>query len=340
MINENIANILIILKANPDKFNAGNYDKETLKTIKEIIESADVLYGKKSYYLRNKYYNYMNDYFLEKVPSLEVKDINKLKKIVYGFFYKAEAVDLMSAFESAPQLIRNSFKQIDETKEIGTKEAMIKLLEKAGINVMTTVTMYHLTELYGDKEQSLNLILNLNATIFNQLTEELNIPISKINEVANHLEKVGEKVYSSDSLIHETTYALILADFCTRKKMPTLNPNYHKGIDNRKIIMQSVNVQELAREVNSFYERYSNGRIVQTYDVCDELDNLNLPEKVEEYSLYDSLAFLTNVTISKIRNKNNLELENVLLENLILAKASLNYKSKNQKLKTKVKKII
>ena len=340
MINENIANILIILKANPDKFNAGNYDKETLKTIKEIIESADVLYGKKSYYLRNKYYNYMNDYFLEKVPSLEVKDINKLKKIVYGFFYKAEAVDLMSAFESAPQLIRNSFKQIDETKEIGTKEAMIKLLEKAGINVMTTVTMYHLTELYGDKERSLNLILNLNAAIFNQLTEELNIPISKINEVANHLEKVGEKVYSSDSLIHETTYALILADFCTRKKMPTLNPNYHKGIDNRKIIMQSVNVQELAREVNSFYERYSNGRIVQTYNVCDELDNLNLPEKVEDYSLYDSLAFLTNVTISKIRNKNNLELENVLLENLILAKASLNYKSKNQKLKTKVKKII
>lgn len=340
MINENIANILIILKANPDKFNAGNYDKETLKTIKEIIESADVLYGKKSYYLRNKYYNYMNDYFLEKVPSLEVKDINKLKKIVYGFFYKAEAVDLMSAFESAPQLIRNSFKQIDETKEIGTKEAMIKLLEKAGINVMTTVTMYHLTELYGDKEQSLNLILNLNAAIFNQLTEELNIPNSKINEVANHLEKVGEKVYSSDSLIHETTYALILADFCTRKKMPTLNPNYHKGIDNRKIIMQSVNVQELAREVNSFYERYSNGRIVQTYNVCDELDNLNLPEKVEDYSLYDSLAFLTNVTISKIRNKNNLELENVLLENLILAKASLNYKSKNQKLKTKVKKII
>ena len=340
MINENMANILIILKANPDKFNAGNYDKETLKTIKEIIESADVLYGKKSYYLRNKYYNYMNDYFLEKVPSLEVKDINKLKKIVYGFFYKAEAVDLMSAFESAPQLIRNSFKQIDETKEIGTKEAMIKLLEKAGINVMTTVTMYHLTELYGDKERSLNLILNLNAAIFNQLTEELNIPISKINEVANHLEKVGEKVYSSDSLIHETTYALILADFCTRKKMPTLNPNYHKGIDNRKIIMQSVNVQELAREVNSFYERYSNGRIVQTYNVCDELDNLNLPEKVEDYSLYDSLAFLTNVTISKIRNKNNLELENVLLENLILAKASLNYKSKNQKLKTKVKKII
>lgn len=340
MINENIANILIILKANPDKFNAGNYDKETLKTIKEIIESADVLYGKKSYYLRNKYYNYMNDYFLEKVPSLEVKDINKLKKIVYGFFYKAEAVDLMSAFESAPQLIRNSFKQIDETKEIGTKEAMIKLLEKAGINVMTTVTMYHLTELYGDKERSLNLILNLNAAIFNQLTEELNIPISKINEVANHLEKVGEKVYSNDSLIYETTYALILADFCTRKKMPTLNPNYHKGIDNRKIIMQSVNVQELARDVNSFYERYSNGRIVQTYDVCDELDNLNLPEKVEEYSLYDSLAFLTNVTISKIRNKNNLELENVLLENLILAKASLNYKSKNQKLKTKVKKII
>ena len=340
MINENIANILIILKANPDKFNAGNYDKETLKTIKEIIESADVLYGKKSYYLRNKYYNYMNDYFLEKVPSLEVKDINKLKKIVYGFFYKAEAVDLMSAFESAPQLIRNSFKQIDETKEIGTKEAMIKLLEKAGINVMTTVTMYHLTELYGDKEHSLNLILNLNAAIFNQLTEELNIPNSKINEVADYLEMVGKKVYTGDSLIHETTYALILADFCTRKKMPTLNHNYHKGIDNRKIIMQSVNVQELARDVNSFYERYSNGRIVQTYDVCDELDNLNLAEKVEEYSLYDSLAFLTNVTISKIRNKNNLELENVLLENLILAKASLNYKSKNQKLKTKVKKII
>ena len=340
MINENIANILIILKANPDKFNAGNYDKETLKTIKEIIESADVLYGKKSYYLRNKYYNYMNDYFLEKVPSLEVKDINKLKKIVYGFFYKAEAVDLMSAFESAPQLIRNSFKQIDETKEIGKKEAMIKLLEKAGINVMTTVTMYHLTELYGDKERSLNLILNLNAAIFNQLTEELNIPNSKINEVADYLEMVGKKVYTGDSLIYETTYALILADFCTRKKMPTLNPNYHKGIDNRKIIMQSVNVQELARDVNSFYERYSNGRIVQTYDVCDELDNLNLPEKVEEYSLYDSLAFLTNVTISKIRNKNNLELENVLLENLILAKASLNYKSKNQKLKTKVKKII
>lgn len=340
MINENIANILIILKANPDKFNAGNYDKETLKTIKEIIESADVLYGKKSYYLRNKYYNYMNDYFLEKVPSLEVKDINKLKKIVYGFFYKAEVVDLMSAFESAPQLIRNSFKQIDETKEIGTKEAMIKLLEKAGINVMTTVTMYHLTELYGDKEHSLNLILNLNAAIFNQLTEELNIPNSKINKVADYLEMVGKKVYTGDSLIYETTYALILADFCTRKKMPTLNPNYHKGIDNRKIIMQSVNVQELARDVNSFYERYSNGRIVQTYDVCDELDNLNLPEKVEEYSLYDSLAFLTNVTISKIRNKNNLELENVLLENLILAKASLNYKSKNQKLKTKVKKII
>ena len=340
MINENIANILIILKANPDKFNAGNYDKETLKTIKEIIESADVLYGKKSYYLRNKYYNYMNDYFLEKVPSLEVKNINELKKIVYGFFYKAEAVDLMSAFESAPQLIRNSFKQIDETKEIGTKEAMLKLLEKAGINVMTTVTMYHLTELYGDKEHSLNLILNLNAAIFNQLTEELNIPNSKINEVADYLEMVGKKVYTGDSLIYETTYALILADFCTRKKMPTLNPNYHKGIDNRKIIMQSVNVQELARDVNSFYERYSNGRIVQTYDVCDELDNLNLPEKVEEYSLYDSLAFLTNVTISKIRNKNNLELENVLLENLILAKASLNYKSKNQKLKTKVKKII
>lgn len=246
----------------------------------------------------------------------------------------------MSAFESAPQLIRNSFKQIDETKEIGTKEAMIKLLEKAGINVMTTVTMYHLTELYGDKEHSLNLILNLNAAIFNQLTEELNIPNSKINEVADYLEMVGKKVYTGDSLIHETTYALILADFCTRKKMPTLNHNYHKGIDNRKIIMQSVNVQELARDVNSFYERYSNGRIVQTYDVCDELDNLNLPEKVEEYSLYDSLAFLTNVTISKIRNKNNLELENVLLENLILAKASLNYKSKNQKLKTKVKKII
>ena len=287
MINENIANILIILKANPDKFNAGNYDKETLKTIKEIIESADVLYGKKSYYLRNKYYNYMNDYFLEKVPSLEVKDINKLKKIVYGFFYKAEAVDLMSAFESAPQLIRNSFKQIDETKEIGTKEAMIKLLEKAGINVMTTVTMYHLTELYGDKEHSLNLILNLNAAIFNQLTEELNIPNSKINEVADYLEMVGKKVYTGDSLIYETTYALILADFCTRKKMPTLNPNYHKGIDNRKIIMQSVNVQELARDVNSFYERYSNGRIVQTYDVCDELDNLNLPEKVEEYKVMD-----------------------------------------------------
>ena len=282
----------------------------------------------------------MNDYFLEKVPSLEVKDINKLKKIVYGFFYKAEAVDLMSAFASAPQLIRNSFKQIDETKEIGTKEAMIKLLEKAGINVMTTVTMYHLTELYGDKEHSLNLILNLNAAIFNQLTEELNIPISKINEVANHLEKVGERVYSSDSLIYETIYGLTLADFCTSKKMPTLNPDYHKGIDNRKIIMRSVNFQELARDVNSFYERYSNGRIIQIHSACDELDNLTLPEKVEDYSLYDSLAFLTNVTISKIRCENNLELENVLLGNLVLAKASLEFKIKNQKLKTKVKKII
>ena len=282
----------------------------------------------------------MNDYFLEKVPSLEVKDINELKKIVYGFFYKAEPVDLVSSFENPAQLIRRSFEQIDETKEIGTKEAMIKLLEKAGINVMTTVTMYHLTKLYGDKEQNLNLILSLNAVIFNQLTEELNIPNSKINEVANHLEKVGEKVYSSDSLIHETIYGLVLADFCTRKKMPMLNPNYHKGIDNRKIIMQSVNSQELARDVNSFYERYSNGRIIQIHSACDELDNLTLPEKVEDYSLYDSLAFLTNVTISKIRCENNLELENVLLENLVLAKASLKFKSKNQKLKTKVKKII
>ena len=113
MINENIANILILLKTYPDKFYEKNYDKETLKKIKEIIKSADILYGKESYYLKNKYYNYMNDYFLEKVPSLEVKNINELKKIVYGFFYKAEAVDLMSAFESAPQLIRNSFKQID-----------------------------------------------------------------------------------------------------------------------------------------------------------------------------------------------------------------------------------
>ena len=337
MTDDNIANILILLKTYPDKFYEKNYDKETLKKIKEIIKSADILYGKESYYLKNKYYNYMNDYFLEKVPSLEVKDINELKKIVYGFFYKAEPVDLVSSFENPAQLIRRSFEQIDETKEIGTKEAMIKLLEKAG---MTTVTMYHLTKLYGDKEQNLNLILSLNAVIFNQLTEELNIPNSKINEVANHLEKVGEKVYSSDSLIHETIYGLVLADFCTRKKMPMLNPNYHKGIDNRKIIMQSVNSQELARDVNSFYERYSNGRIIQIHSACDELDNLTLPEKVEDYSLYDSLAFLTNVTISKIRCENNLELENVLLENLVLAKASLKFKSKNQKLKTKVKKII
>ena len=38
MTDDNIANILILLKTHPDKFYEKNYDKETLKKIKEIIK--------------------------------------------------------------------------------------------------------------------------------------------------------------------------------------------------------------------------------------------------------------------------------------------------------------
>lgn len=340
MCDDQIVEVLLLLKVCPSKFDETNYNKETLKELKEIIESADILYGTKKICLINKYYNYINQYFLKKSNSNEVKDISELKKIVFGFFYKSQPENLEQAYVDALSIINDSFKQIDICREIGTVDSMQKILEDNGIGVLSSFLIYHITELYGDREQKLNSMLGLNAAIVRQLSKKVILSDSMVKKVAAYIEKIGKQVNNMDYLIFEMLYGLSLADFCIDKKFPKLNSNYDKENDNRKVIWEKVTVQDLLSDVKDFNKRYSDKMIVSIDKVCDELEYLDLSKKVEDYSLYDSLSFFTLATLSKIRKENNLELENMLLENLEFAKILLTLKSDNVKIKTRVKKII
>ena len=170
MKDETIFKILKNLKTNPLEFNEDNYNKETLGYLKKIIRSSDKLYGSKdSDYLRNKYAWYLEEYFYSNAEKDELKNINYLKKVVFGFFYKANPEDINTVFNNATKFIKDSFNQIDEYKETegGNIESMETLLRDNGVATFSTILMYALADI---KEVGiLGGLLGINAYMVTQL---------------------------------------------------------------------------------------------------------------------------------------------------------------------------
>ena len=191
MKDETIFKILKNLKTNPLEFNEDNYNKETLGYLKKIIRSSDKLYGSKdSDYLRNKYAWYLEEYFYSNAEKDELKDINYLKKVVFGFFYKANPEDINTVFNNVTKFIKDSFNQIDEYKETegGNIEPMETLLRDNGVATFSTILMYALADI---KEVGiLGGLLGINAYMVTQLKSKdsnkfnLEKTIKRFNELA------------------------------------------------------------------------------------------------------------------------------------------------------------
>lgn len=324
-----IEEILIILKVNPSEFYEENYDKKTIDYLKEIISSSDKLYGRNSKYLRNKYYKYLYNYCSKNIGIND--DLDILRKIIFGFFYKAESKDLMMAFNNSKELLIHSFNKFDELKQERTTEKLYKLLKDDGITTISTIMMYSLS--LKNKDNTINSLLITNAYIAKELVETKKKDKLIVDKVIKKVEDTADKVKSGDHLIFETLYGLALSEYCNNDKILKLNPFYDRKKDTRRLLNKS-SIKDLEEDVMEYNKRYSNGYVIPIDTAIDDIENLELSNKnIEDYSFYDCLIFLTDNAISKCRKENNIKLENTLLENLYMTKLLLETKNTKNKIK-------
>lgn len=344
MKDETIFKILKNLKTNPTEFHEENYDRETLGYLGKIIEVSDKLYGSKdSDYLRNKYAWYLEEYFYlsSDSESDELKYIDYLRAVVFGFFYKVDSKDLMTVFENSESFLLQSLNNFDELKQERTPEKVYKLLREDGITAISTILMCSLS--LKDKGDSFSSLLISNAYMTKELVETTKEDKSIVDRVIKKVEDTADKVKSGDHLVFETLYGLALADYCNNDKILKLNPFYDKEEGTRRFLNKS-SIMDLENDGNEYNNRYSKGHIIPIDTAIDDIETLELSEKdVDDYTFYDCLTFLTNNAISKVRKENNIRLirlENTLLENLYMTRLLLETKSENRSKKSKIKKLI
>lgn len=328
-----IKEILVILKVDQSKFYEENYDKEIIDYLKKIVTSSDKIYGRNSKYLKNKYYRYLYEYCYKDVDSND--NLDELRKIVFGFFYKADVNDLMPVLKKSNDFLVSLLARLHGEK---STQELQKILCDNGIGTISCALMYSL--IFKDKDNLISGLLLNNAYIANQLIDSKNEDRSMVDKVIKKVKDTADKGKSGDYLVFETIYGLALADYCNNDKILKLNPFYDKEEGTRRFLNKS-SIMDLENDANEYNNRYSKGHIISIDTAIDDIETLESSEKdVDDYSFYDCLTFLTNNAISKVRKENNIRLENTLLENLYMTKLLLETKSENRSKKSKIKKLI
>ncbi|MBD9098575.1 hypothetical protein EGP98_03095 [bacterium] len=337
MKDEKIFKVLKKLKTNPLEFDEDNYDKETLGYLKKIIRSSDKLYGSKdSDYLRNKYAWYLEEYFYSNAEKDELKNINYLKKVAFGFFYQANPEDINTVFNNATKFIKDFFNQIDEYKETegGNIESMETLLRDNGVATFSTILMYALADV--KKIGILGGLLGINAYMVTQLKSKdsnkfnLEKTVKRFNELVSSLKMEDEPFTTA-------LYGKRLADFCTGEMV--FKTVYDNENDDRRIIKGKITTEELEEKAKQYIMRYR--AIAQPInEVIDDIEILKAsPKKEEDYSLYESVTALTATALDKISGENKITVENYLLKSLATSKKILEPKSRKSEFIAKVKKL-
>lgn len=337
MKDEKIFRVLKKLKTNPLEFDEDNYDKETLGYLKKIIRSSDKLYGSKdSDYLRNKYAWYLEEYFYSNAEKDELKNINYLKKVAFGFFYKANPEDINTVFNNATKFIKDFFNQIDEYKETegGNIESMETLLRDNGVATFSTILMYALADV--KKIGILGGLLGINAYMVTQLKSKDSNKFN-LEKTVKRFDELVSSVKMEDESFTTALYVKSLADFCTGEMV--FKTIYDKETDDRRIIKGKITTEELEEKAKQYIMRYR--AIAQPInEVIDDIEILKAsPKKEEDYSLYESVTALTATALDKISGENKITVENYLLKSLATSKKILEPKSRNSEFIAKVKKL-
>ena len=278
----------------------------------------------------------MEEYFYSNAEKDELKDINYLKKVVFGFFYKANPEDINTVFNNATKFIKDSFNQIDEYKETegGNIEPMETLLRDNGVATFSTILMYALADI---KEVGiLGGLLGINAYMVTQLKSKdsnkfnLEKTIKRFNELVS-------SVKMEDEPFTTAFYGKRLADFCTGEMV--FKTIYDKETDDRRIIKGKITTEELEENAKQYIMRYSS--VAQPInEVIDDIEILKAsPKKEEDYSLYESVTALTATALDKISGENKITVENYLLKSLATSKKILEPKSRKNEFIAKVKKL-
>ena len=337
MKDEKIFRVLKKLKTNPLEFDEDNYDKETLGYLKKIIRSSDKLYGSKdSDYLRNKYAWYLEEYFYSNAEKDELKNINYLKKVAFGFFYKANPEDINTVFNNATKFIKDFFNQIDEYKETegGNIESMETLLRDNGVATFSTILMYALADV--KKIGILGGLLGINAYMVTQLKSKDSNKFN-LEKTVKRFKELVSSLKMEDEPFTTALYGKRLADFCTGEMV--FKTVYDKENDDRRIIKGKITTEELEEKAKQYIMRYR--AIAQPInEVIDDIEILKAsPKKEEDYSLYESVTALTATALDKISGENKITVENYLLKSLAISKKILEPKSRKSEFIAKVKKL-
>lgn len=341
MDDETIKNILIILKVNPAKFCEKDYNKETIKYLKEIVKSSDKLYGNEdSIYLRNQYYKYLHDYCYKNIGLNN--DLDDLRKIVFGFFYKVKITKLKETLKNSKDLLTQSFDKLEKLHQCNNKtEKFYELLKSDGIAIISTLISHSLAA--ENIDNPMISLLTMNAFIANELVENNKEDKSHIDKVVKEIEVLSNQVTNSDPLIFEMLYCSSLARFCNNPKILKLNPFYNKDFYNKEKktgrVLNKLNIFDLEKKANEYRDRYLKNYSISIDTAIEDIENLQSKD-IEDYSFYDYLVFFTTVSLNKIRKKNNMVLENTLLENLYITKLIIETKMENKGKKSKIKKLI
>lgn len=338
MKDEIIFKILKNLKTNPIEFHEENYNRETLGYLRKIIKAADKLYGSKdSDYLRNKYAWYLEEYFYSNAERDELKNIDYLRKVVFGFFYKANPEDINAVFSNTTKFIKSSFEQIDDYNESEIKniESMEILLRDNGLSTFSIILMYALVDLKD--VGTLGGLLGTNAYMATQLKSK---DLNKFNleKTVKRFNELVSSVKMDDEPFTTALYGKRLADFCTGEMV--FKSVYDKQNDDRRIIKGKITTEELEENAKQYIMRHSDTIAQPVNEAIDDIERLKASTKQEEdYSLYESLTALTATALDKISGENKITVENYLLKSLATSKKILEPKSRKSEFIAKVKKL-
>ena len=272
----------------------------------------------------------MEEYFYSNAEKDELKNINYLKKVVFGFFYKANPEDINTVFNNATKFIKDSLNQIDEYKETegGNIESMETLLRDNGVATFSTILMYALADV---KEVGiLGGLLGINAYMVTQLKSKDSNKFN-LEKTVKRFNELVSSVKMEDEPFTTALYGKRLADFCTGEMV--FKTIYDKETDDRRIIKGKITTEELEENAKQYIMRYSS--VAQPInEVIDDIEILKAsPKKEEDYSLYESVTALTATALDKIT------VENYLLKSLATSKKILEPKSRKNEFIAKVKKL-
>ena len=159
MQDETILKILSDIKTSSLELSKDKYDKRTLARLKEIIKTADTLYGKQqNEYLINKY-----NLFLEKYLFMDKKGVKQkkgLEEVALAFFYKTPRIDLTDAID----YVESCFNQISEVKRKRDEVSIKALFAIDSIGVLSCSIMPSIID-----NPVLTSLLGINACIANQI---------------------------------------------------------------------------------------------------------------------------------------------------------------------------